>query len=542
MKTITFYSYKGGVGRSLALVNIATRLVEFGKKVCVIDFDLEAPGLHLKFNLSKTILKKYKKGIVDYVYSFANEGVLQNNVKDYCIEKHILQNNNPLSLIKAGDIDSENYWKKLSSINWYKLIYENPNGLAFFLHLKESIRKEINPDFLLIDSRTGISEMSGITLSLLADEVVIVAANNKENLGGASRIIKSLNNPGNNILGTVPNINFVLSRIPFTEKSEDRNKEILLINKIKREYLAPHVNDVSVIHSDRELEEAEKINIAYEKDESSTQTSIDYLELFEKLTKNDLSENEIIRFKNIRLSERLIIQANNTDNNKKKIEFLSKAIELNKNNIDAYISRGEVYAEIGDYQSALIDIERALKIDKNFLPAIHDLTFILYKQTKYSEAEIQANLYLSLAPHDLEALHFKSAICAKTQRLEEAEKIDSKAINIYPEISSTYSNRGNTRRLMKKFNEALQDVFKALELDSENEQAVSTLAEIYAETGRIDEFYIHFENALKINIAYMKHSIKGEEIYSRFLTEDRFLNLLSKYEIYLDNDETYNFL
>ena len=46
MKTITFYSYKGGVGRTLALANIAKRLSEFGKKVCLIDFDLEAPGLH----------------------------------------------------------------------------------------------------------------------------------------------------------------------------------------------------------------------------------------------------------------------------------------------------------------------------------------------------------------------------------------------------------------------------------------------------------------------------------------------------------------
>lgn len=58
MKTITFYSYKGGVGRSLALVNIATRLAEFGKKVCVLDFDLEAPGLHLKFPDSKNKIKK----------------------------------------------------------------------------------------------------------------------------------------------------------------------------------------------------------------------------------------------------------------------------------------------------------------------------------------------------------------------------------------------------------------------------------------------------------------------------------------------------
>ena len=49
MKTITFYSYKGGVGRTLALSNIANKLSEFGKKVCIIDFDLEAPGLHIKF-------------------------------------------------------------------------------------------------------------------------------------------------------------------------------------------------------------------------------------------------------------------------------------------------------------------------------------------------------------------------------------------------------------------------------------------------------------------------------------------------------------
>ncbi|MBK7057003.1 MAG: AAA family ATPase [Leptospiraceae bacterium] len=43
MKTVTFYSYKGGVGRTLALANIAMRLSEFGKKVCILDFDLEAP-------------------------------------------------------------------------------------------------------------------------------------------------------------------------------------------------------------------------------------------------------------------------------------------------------------------------------------------------------------------------------------------------------------------------------------------------------------------------------------------------------------------
>src|SRR5436190_7243779 len=42
---ITFYSYKGGVGRTMALANIATLLATWGKKVLVVDWDLEAPGV-----------------------------------------------------------------------------------------------------------------------------------------------------------------------------------------------------------------------------------------------------------------------------------------------------------------------------------------------------------------------------------------------------------------------------------------------------------------------------------------------------------------
>ena len=42
---VTFYSYKGGVGRSMALMNVAEILADVGYNVIVCDFDLEAPGL-----------------------------------------------------------------------------------------------------------------------------------------------------------------------------------------------------------------------------------------------------------------------------------------------------------------------------------------------------------------------------------------------------------------------------------------------------------------------------------------------------------------
>lgn len=42
---VTFYSYKGGVGRSFALANIAALLGRWGFRVLCVDWDLEAPGL-----------------------------------------------------------------------------------------------------------------------------------------------------------------------------------------------------------------------------------------------------------------------------------------------------------------------------------------------------------------------------------------------------------------------------------------------------------------------------------------------------------------
>src|SRR5882762_7466910 len=45
-KVVTFYSYKGGTGRTMALANVAWILASNGKRVLSVDWDLESPGLH----------------------------------------------------------------------------------------------------------------------------------------------------------------------------------------------------------------------------------------------------------------------------------------------------------------------------------------------------------------------------------------------------------------------------------------------------------------------------------------------------------------
>src|SRR5215470_14997629 len=48
-RIFTFYSYKGGTGRTMALANIAWILASRSKRVLIIDWDVEAPGLHRYF-------------------------------------------------------------------------------------------------------------------------------------------------------------------------------------------------------------------------------------------------------------------------------------------------------------------------------------------------------------------------------------------------------------------------------------------------------------------------------------------------------------
>ena len=289
METITFYSYKGGVGRTLALSNTAMYLSKFGINVCVLDLDLEAPGLHYKFpNYFEP--SDIKKGIVDYLYEFAEKKRIPDSIEDFSYQIISPESEQgSLKIIPAGNVISPDYWKKLSSINWQDFLY-NPEkeGILFFLELKERIRSEINPEFLLIDSRTGVTEMGGISTSLLADKVIFFLTNNKENIEGTYQILRSVRNaerlPKQDPVKTV----FVLTRIPFFKDSESKAENgIIEAVRSRLSQIAEssdknaEIGEIVVLHSDRNLEISETLAISNPADSSSQNTILgDYLRLF----------------------------------------------------------------------------------------------------------------------------------------------------------------------------------------------------------------------------------------------------------------------
>lgn len=533
MKTITFYSYKGGVGRTLALSNIAKRLSEFGKKVCILDFDLEAPGLHIK--LENQIHKEgVQKGIVDYIYEFSTKGSISEDISKYSTR---LKSPKNMNFIAAGNPLSNDYWMKLAQINWWKLFYsDNSEGIPFFIDMKERIKQKYNPDYLLIDSRTGISELSAITISILADSVVFFSANNKENIQGCKHVLRSISNSENNLFHTRKEIHFVLSRIPNPEKPDEKTKEDALTTKIFSEFDEFKGNDnidiksFNILHSDRELEMEECVKIGYDFDKTPGTISKEYLNLFNELTENDLTEKEKEHFNNIRECELLINRALSEKNINESLKLLDKSILLNPRNPDIYFHKGWFYFKLNLLDNSLEQFEKLLEIDKDSYRGLVGRAITNYKKEKLEESLADINDLLDLyKTFDLENLNI--IIKDKLNYSEdEIFKGVTTLVEKYPNESNAFNTRSNFYRRRKDYENAIVDIYKALQLNTENSLAYSTLAEIKVDQNEIQEFYRNFELALKYNLE--SDLIFGEDvssIYKPFYKEERFLKLLEKY-------------
>ena len=112
METVTFYSYKGGSGRSLLLANTAQFLALAGKRVVALDLDFEAPGLHYKLNIGKPGQRAAdivpERGIVDYLTA-ALSGPHPEQLSDYLVPVALPEGNGALALMPAGAAPTGDY-------------------------------------------------------------------------------------------------------------------------------------------------------------------------------------------------------------------------------------------------------------------------------------------------------------------------------------------------------------------------------------------------------------------------------------------------
>lgn len=177
----TFFSYKGGVGRSMAVANVGALMALSGHKVLLVDWDIEAPGLEEFFrNTGKCDIppdQQDRPGIVDLLYAR-----MDNKLLDWreCITPIALLGSS-ISLLSAGRRD-DHYLKKLHSLAWPTLFSEHDIG-HYFDQLRIEWKEQY--DFILLDSRTGVTDIGDICTAIMPDVLVLMFTSSRQSIIGA---------------------------------------------------------------------------------------------------------------------------------------------------------------------------------------------------------------------------------------------------------------------------------------------------------------------------------------------------------------------
>jgi MinD-like ATPase involved in chromosome partitioning or flagellar assembly len=196
---VTFYSFKGGVGRSMAVANIGRLLgaqASSRKPVLIVDWDLEAPGLHHYFES----LQNSSGGLIDYFHGLNTKLQAEDSFREALKGQNseaVLDSHLPLGkyvaatfapglhVMPAGALGSS-YAGLVSSFSWAAFYHDYPYAIEAFRRLL--VR---DYSYVLLDSRTGVTDISGMCTSLLPDKLVALFAPNAQNLGPLLDVIEA---------------------------------------------------------------------------------------------------------------------------------------------------------------------------------------------------------------------------------------------------------------------------------------------------------------------------------------------------------------
>jgi len=202
-EVITFYSYKGGVGRSMALANVArcasSTIDRSSQRILVIDWDLDAPGLHRFFPKVQSGGGAAAPGLIDYFKllrlqlesdrQFAdalwNDNALETYAARVPIDEFVIRNAAPnIDLMLAGQFNDK-YQETVLEFRWPEFYEKYSVAIRLFRELITSRYR-----YCFVDSRTGYTDISGICTALMPEKLVALFVPNEQNLEGLLKMIE----------------------------------------------------------------------------------------------------------------------------------------------------------------------------------------------------------------------------------------------------------------------------------------------------------------------------------------------------------------
>jgi MinD-like ATPase involved in chromosome partitioning or flagellar assembly len=196
-RVVSFYSFKGGVGRSLLLANVAISLAERDLRVMCVDFDLTSGGLHNFFGVANNQLENTLLDLFDQL-SPEDVGSVAIDVTETV---GVSSRTGKVWLLPT-----------LAEPAKLSVTFDVQDIGARFALIVDEVANLFNPDFILIDCPSGFSELASGPI-LEADYLICVLRPNTQNSEGIRMLLDILSTVGNS-----PAVLLALNQIPSAEE------------------------------------------------------------------------------------------------------------------------------------------------------------------------------------------------------------------------------------------------------------------------------------------------------------------------------------
>lgn len=167
---VSIHSYRGGTGKSNLTANLATAVALQGKRVGLVDTDIQSPGIHVLFGLDD---KQVTRAVNDYLY-------------DQCSIKDTAYHVSPPEVTAAGG-QMFLVPASMKAVDIARVLKEGYNAAKLNAGF-DQLLDDLNLDFLFIDTHPGMSEETLHSVAISDWLILILRPDRQDYLGTAVTI------------------------------------------------------------------------------------------------------------------------------------------------------------------------------------------------------------------------------------------------------------------------------------------------------------------------------------------------------------------
>lgn len=228
-QVISFYSYKGGVGRTIALIETAYNLAEAGKRVLLLDLDVEAPSLHnIFYEKVNDEISGVKYGIIEYLYRKVVQGSGDTQINNIFCSLQLKNVLGEVFVMPALKFMNKDYVYQIERLQAQQ-IQERDVFNEIFAYMQEKLKVDI----ILIDTRAGFNQWGSLSLLALSNQVIFVAYPNNENIEGLNMALQLMQNIGKKRYAVA------MSKVVASEEGVAKAKDLFKKLNVTQDELIP---------------------------------------------------------------------------------------------------------------------------------------------------------------------------------------------------------------------------------------------------------------------------------------------------------------